>query len=730
MGAIADQVKLTLALKAKPFAYGPLFIASAVNASSTVRLVEPSFKDADLISEKEAGSTASLTGTEKQQTQVQAIIEELVKVYPDVLAGRNQALTNEWLAFAADRLSGDFKKVQPALVELDDHLTLRTFFTDHKLTAADLAIYGALQGNAAALGSIKKSTFVNLGRWHRHVSSLSFISSALEEIVKQNAAAKSAAKAAKTASGNEKKQASTANFEIGLQDAKEGQVVTRFPPEPSGYLHIGHAKAAMLNQFFAEKYKGKLLIRFDDTNPSKEKQEYQDSIIEDLAMLGISAENLSYTSDHFQTLYDYAVQLIKQGDAYVDDTTQEVMRQQRMDGEPSKRRERSVEESLQLFTGEMKNATEIGQQNCLRAKMSFDNANKAMRDPVIYRVNLQPHHRTGDAWHIYPTYDFCCPIVDSIEGVTHALRTMEYRDRNPQYEWFLHKLNLRFVHIWDFSRMNFVRTLLSKRKLQWFVDQKLVGGWDDARFPTVRGVRRRGMQVPALKEFILSQGPSRNINNLDWFGIWSMNKKVIDPIAPRHVAIVDPIKIKLSGVDKSYSEKRPKHKKNPEVGEKDTYFSAEIVLDRDDVNSFDADEEVTLMDWGNAFVRKAADGTVSMDLHLEGDFKKTSKKVTWLSTTPGPQEVELVDFDYLITKEKLEEGDDVKDFLTPQTEFRTPAIADINVRELRKGDVIQFERKGYYVVDEPFTEGKLIVLFNIPDGKAVSRYGVKPTDTK
>lgn len=179
-----------------------------------------------------------------------------------------------------------------------------------------------------------------------------------------------------------------------------------------------------------------------------------------------------------------------------------------------------------------------GIKNCLRAKMSVDNPNKAMRDPVIYRSNPTAHHRTGDKYKIYPTYDFACPLVDSFEGVTHALRTIEYRDRNPQYWWFLDTLNLRKVHVWDFARLNFVKTVLSKRKLAWFVEKGHVTGWDDPRFPTVRGIRRRGMTIEALKQFILSQGPSKNVVNLDWTIIWAFNKKVIDPVAPRHTALL------------------------------------------------------------------------------------------------------------------------------------------------------------------------------------------------
>lgn len=728
MSALANQAQLTIALKAKPIAWAPYLSAAWVNGHETATLVELKFKDAALIVEQDEQSTSALYHLGASKTTGKEIVNSLADQYESLL-GQDAGFTKEWIEFAHTRLTGDFKTVSPALEEMDDHLTLRTFFTDHKITASDLSVYGVLKNNSAALGSIKKSTYVNLGRWFRHVEAQQVLIAATQELQSEIIAI---TKKAKHAGDSKDKKASNANFDIGLQDAQDGKVVTRFPPEPSGYLHIGHAKAAMLNQYFAEKYHGKLIIRFDDTNPSKEKAEYQDSILEDLELLGIKGDHLSYTSDHFQTLYDYAIRLIEQGDAYVDDTDQMTMRAQRMDGIASVRRDRSVAENIQLFTEEMKNATEVGRKNCLRAKMSIDDNNKALRDPVIYRVNELPHHRTGSNWKIYPTYDFCCPLVDSIEGVTHALRTIEYRDRNPQYEWFLVKLSLRKVHVWDFARMNFIRTLLSKRKLQWFVDQGFVEGWNDPRFPTVRGIRRRGMQVAALKEFILSQGPSKNVNNLDWTSIWAINKKEIDPVAPRHVAISDWTKVAISGRSgAAASSDLPRHKKNPSLGFKKTWFSDTIFIEQEDAATFADGEEITLMDWGNAIVKtvsKSDDGKIDqieMTLHLEGDFKKTSKKITWISADPPPLKVELREFDHLITKDKLEEGDSVENFLTEKTEFRSEALADLNVKDLEAGKVIQFERKGYFIVDKAYTEGQQMVFFAVPDGKIVNRYGAK-----
>jgi glutamyl-tRNA synthetase len=473
-----------------------------------------------------------------------------------------------------------------------------------------------------------------------------------------------------------------------------------------------------------------LILRFDDTNPSKEKEEFQDSIVEDLALMGITPDKRTHTSDYFQELYEYCVQMLKEGTAYADDTEQEVMRDQRMNGLPSKRRDATPEENLARFE-EMKTGSEQGVRWCIRAKMSVDNPNKAMRDPVIYRCNPLPHHRTGDTWKIYPTYDFCCPIVDSLEGVTHALRTTEYNDRDAQYQWFIEALKLRGVYNWNFARLSFVRTLLSKRKLTKFVETGRVWGWDDPRMPTVRGIRRRGMTIPALREFTIRQGPSKNIVNLDWHSFWATNKKYIDPVAPRYTAIEEenkvPVKV-IGARDAPYSELKNKHAKNADVGQKKVVYSNSIIMDQADAASFEKDEEITLMNWGNGFVRSITHSTLNpqlvtgleIELHLQGDVKKTKKKVTWNSTDQELVPVELVDFDYLLAKDKLTEEDQEhwEDFLTAKTEFRTKVLADENVASLKVGDIIQFDRKGYFIVDKAFEHGNAAVCFQIPSGKS------------
>ena len=626
----------------------------------------------------------------------------------------------EWLSKVPGFAVPAFKSLEPHLLELDAHLLLRSYIIGYTLTLADVAVWGAIRGNRAGLSNVRKGSMLNVTRWFTFIEETNpWMAEAVTRV---------------NASAQEKKLEQSkkgGSYDIALQDTDKG-VITRFPPEPSGYLHIGHAKAALLNDYFAhEAYPGgTLLCRFDDTNPSKEKEEFESAIVEDLALMGIKPDKVSHSSDYFQEMYDYCIQMLKEGKAYADDTEKETMQAERMDGIKSKRRDQTPDENLAEFD-EMKRGTDEGLRWCIRAKLSIDDPNKALRDPVIYRCNLTPHHRTGTAWTIYPTYDFCVPILDALEGVTHALRTIEYRDRNPQYAWMQKALNLRTVHIWDFARMNFVRTLLSKRKLTKFVDRGVVWGWDDPRFPTIRGIRRRGMTVAALREFILRQGPSRNVVNLDWTLFWATNKKHIDPVAPRHTVVTkqDAVTCTVKGARlQPHGEERPKHGKNPELGTKKVVFAPSILIDQEDAASFAQDEEITLMAWGNAIVRTIKHSinpltlkkvtSVELELHLQGDVKTTSKKITWLAAEGSELvPVELVDFDFLITKDKIEEGEEAEDFLTPQTEFRTEGLADENVVKLEKDDIIQFERKGYFKVDRPFQHGKPAVLFAIPTGK-------------
>lgn len=607
----------------------------------------------------------------------------------------------------------DHQVLRKYLDELDAHLSLRSYIVGYNLSIADLAAWGAIRSSNIAMSYVKKRT--NAARWYGYIEATNLW-------IPEQVTASSGPKL------KERIVSNTANYDIEIPKM-DGPMVTRFPPEPSGYLHIGHAKAAYLNNYFAHQNPGGVLIcRFDDTNPSKESMEFQVAILEDLKLINIVPQRISYSSDYFQVMYEYALKLIKAGKAFADDSELGKGNDDRKNRLPSKRRGLSIEDTLDRFE-EMKSGSEEGRRWCLRARIAYDSPNGTLRDPVIYRCNLVPHHRTGTEWKIYPTYDFCAPILDSVEGVTLALRTNEYRDRNVQYEWMQEALGIRKVTIWDFSRMNFVRTILSKRKLTRVVDERKVTGWDDPRMPTIRGILRRGMTVAALHEFILQQGPSRNILNLEWGSFWALNKKIIDLQAARYTAIAgdNVVSCKIQGLDEAPSvAKKPLHAKYSNLGLKDVTYDRAIILEQADAQLFEKDEEVTLMNWGNAFVRSISKDETSnlvndiqFELHLDGDFKKTKKKITWLAEINSNMiPVDLVEFDYLITKDKLEKEDKLEDFLTPVTEFRSRCFADCNVKDLPKGAVVQFDRKGYYKLDVAYSDGERMVFFSVPSGKS------------
>ncbi|KPI84847.1 putative glutamyl-tRNA synthetase [Leptomonas seymouri] len=509
-----------------------------------------------------------------------------------------------------------------------------------------------------------------------------------------------------------------------LTNGEQGKVVTRFPPEASGFLHIGHAKAALINRMLANKYEGKMLFRFDDTNPSKEKEHFETAIEDDLKTLGVSYDSgPTYSSDYFDVMFDKAEDMIKRGLAYCDKTPREEMQKCRFDGIPTKYRDTSVEENLRLFN-EMRKGTEEGQQTCLRAKVSIDDPNKAMRDPVMYRVNLEPHARHGTKQKAYPTYDFCCPIIDSIEGVTHALRTNEYHDRNAQYYWFCDAMNLRKPLIEDFSRLNMEYSVMSKRKLTKLVDTHVVDGWDDPRFPTVRALVRRGMKIEALRQFVAEQGMSKTVNFMEWSKIWYFNTQILDPVSPRYTVVSNTLKVRCTVEGQSHMEvgKRALHKKNAELGEKTYYKSDVIFLDAEDVFLIKDGDEVTLMDWCNAYVkdikRPSADALpteATIVLNPQGDVKKTKFKFTWVPENEKSVILTLNEYDHLLTKAKPEPDETLDDIIAPVSRYTQEVLGEEALSVLKKGDIVQLERRGYYIVDDDSGEKK--VLIYIPDGR-------------
>ncbi|KAL6146417.1 hypothetical protein ACLB2K_057096 [Fragaria x ananassa] len=644
-----------------------------------------------------------------------------------------EAKIAEWLEYAPVLSVGS--AFENACKHLDEYVGSRTFLVDHSFSIADIAIWSGLAGAGLRWESLRKSKkYQNLTRWYGSI--LAEHGDALNQVTAAYVGKKGAGKlkeniASQKSNGvnGDAEKAGTrttrGKYEVELPEAEVGKVKLRFAPEPSGYLHIGHSKAALLNTYFAQKYKGEVILRFDDTNPAKESNEFVDNLIKDVETLGVTYERITYTSDYFPELMKMAEKLIFEGKAYVDDTPREQMQKERMDGIESKCRNHSKEENLKLWE-QMIAGSERGLQCCVRGKLDMQDPNKSLRDPVYYRCNPMPHHRIGAKYKVYPTYDFACPFVDSIEGITHALRSSEYHDRNAQYYWIQGDMGLRRVHIYEFSRLNMVYTLLSKRKLLWFVQNEKVNGWDDPRFPTVQGIVRRGLKIEALIQFILEMGASKNLNLMEWDKLWTINKKIIDPVCPRHTAVIEEGRVLLTlsnGPDKPFVRMIPRHKKYEGAGEKATTFTRSIWIDRADAELISVDEEITLMDWGNAIVKKIdkdQDGNLALTgvLHLEGSVKTTKLKLTWLPQIDELVKLSLMEFDYLITKKKLEEGEDFLDVINPCTEKETDALGDTNMRNLKRGDVLQLERKGYFRCDVPYLRpSKPIVLFAIPDGR-------------
>ncbi|XP_007064805.2 bifunctional glutamate/proline--tRNA ligase isoform X8 [Chelonia mydas] len=657
-------------------------------------------------------------------TDVNSIVRYLARVATSAgLYGSNLLEHTEidhWLEFSATKLSTR-AQFGSAVLELNHCLSLRTYLVGNSLSLADLCVWAVLKDSSAWQEQLQQNKApVHTKRWYIFLEA---------QCAFQSVGTKWAAAAPKTKVATEKKQ-DVGKF-VELPGAEMGKVIVRFPPEASGYLHIGHAKAALLNQHYQVNFKGKLIMRFDDTNPEKEKEDFEKVILDDVAMLHIKPDQFTYTSDHFETIMKYAEKLIQEGKAYVDDTPAEQMKMEREQRIESKHRNNSVEKNLQMWE-EMKKGTECGQMCCLRAKIDMNSNNGCMRDPTLYRCKNQPHPRTASNYNVYPTYDFACPIVDSIEGVTHALRTTEYHDRDEQFYWIIEALGIRKPYIWEYSRLNLNNTVLSKRKLTWFVNEGLVDGWDDPRFPTVRGVLRRGMTVEGLKQFIAAQGSSRSVVNMEWDKIWSFNKKVIDPVAPRYTALLKDEVVTVN-VPEALEEMKEvaKHPKNADVGLKPVWYSSKVLIDGADAETLTEGETVTFINWGNIIItkihRNSSRKIVSIDakLNMENkDYKKTTK-ITWLAETPHAPLIPAVcvNYDHLITKPVLGKDEDFKQYVNQNSKQEELMLGDPCLKELKKGDIIQLQRRGFFICDQPYEpvspysckEAPCILIY-IPDG--------------
>ncbi|EEB13371.1 prolyl-tRNA synthetase, putative [Pediculus humanus corporis] len=615
---------------------------------------------------------------------------------------------NHWISFAIGPLTCS-QQFEKSLQYLDYSLSSFSYLVGHQLTIADFAVWGALfcKENFEE-NIINKDNLKNVTRWFKYIKNLPEINSILNFI-------KQPSQTTKDLNSAENENQDIGKF-VDLPGAEKGKVVVRFPPEASGYLHIGHAKAALLNQYYKELFDGKLIMRFDDTNPDKEKADFEKVILEDVSLLQIKPDKFSHTSDYFDVMLEMCTKLLENGKAYVDDTDPEIMKQEREQRVESKNRNNSKEKNFKMWK-EMVEGTEVGKKCCVRAKIDMESDNGCMRDPTIYRCKTEPHPKTGLKYKVYPTYDFACPIVDSIEGVTHALRTMEYHDRDEQFYWFIDVLNLRKPYIWEYSRLNMTNTVLSKRKLTWFVDNKIVESWEDPRLPTVRGVVRRGLTVEGLKQFIIAQGSSRSVVQMEWDKIWAFNKKIIDPIAPRYTALKESETVKVNVLDaKEETLTVNKHPKNPELGSKTVVTGPKIFIEAADAIRLRESENVTFINWGNLKIKKINrnndGGIASVDAETnlqDTDFKKTLK-ITWLAESNDLTPVEILFYDHIITKSVLGKDEDFKQYVNYNSKKSVKYIGDENLKNLKVGDIIQLQRLGYFICDVAFQPKKYLLF--------------------
>ena len=526
-------------------------------------------------------------------------------------------------------------------------------------------------------------------------------------------------------------------IEGDLKSGKHSSIHTRFPPEPNGYLHIGHAKSICLNFGLADKYGGKCNLRFDDTNPEKEETEYVDSIKKDIQWLGFDWEDREYyASDYFDQLYEMAIKLIKKGSAYVDDLPAEEFNKLKgtpaEPGKPSPFRDRSTKENLELFEG-MKNGKYDEGERVLRAKIDLSSPNMHMRDPILYRIKKVAHHRTGDAWCIYPTYDFAHGQSDSIESVTHSLCTLEFEVHRPLYNWLIHELKIYPSEQTEFARLNLSYTVVSKRKLRELVEEGLVNGWDDPRMPTISGIRRRGFTPDSIKEFVKKTGVAKRDGLNDVALLEHAVREDLNKKTNRVFGIMDPVKLVITNWPEEKEEALTAIN-NPEdesAGTRELKFGKEIYIDRSDFKEdppsprkwyrLGPDREVRLK---YAYIIKCTgfekdeNGEVSV-IYAEYDpetrsgqdtsGKKVKGTLGWVSAKYGIH-AEIREYDRLFLTENMNDiDDDFKNHLNPNSlSTNTKAVLEESLKDAKVGSQVQFERIGYFRVDEDSTSENLI----------------------
>ncbi|MCP1105551.1 glutamine--tRNA ligase [Serratia nevei] len=520
-----------------------------------------------------------------------------------------------------------------------------------------------------------------------------------------------------------------------LASGKHTSVHTRFPPEPNGYLHIGHAKSICLNFGIAKDYQGQCNLRFDDTNPVKEDIEFVESIKHDVEWLGFEwSGNVRYSSDYFDQLHQYAVELITKGLAYVDELSPEQIREYRgtltAPGKDSPYRGRSVEENLALFE-KMRNGEFAEGAACLRAKIDMASPFIVMRDPVLYRIKFAEHHQTGNKWCIYPMYDFTHCISDALEGITHSLCTLEFQDNRRLYDWVLDNITIPcHPRQYEFSRLNLEYAIMSKRKLHQLVAEKIVEGWDDPRMPTVSGLRRRGYTAASIREFCLRIGVTKQDNNVEMVALESCIRDDLNENAPRAMAVLDPVKIVIENMgDAVEMVTMPNHPNKPEMGSREVPFSREIYIDRADFRE-EANKQYKRLVLGkevrlrNAYVIKAERvekdeageiTTIFCSYDAEtlskdpADGRKVKGVIHWVSAAHAlPAEIRL--YDRLFSVPNPGAAEDFLSTINPESLVIKHGFVEPSLAAAQPEKAYQFEREGYFCADSRYSSAEHLVF--------------------
>ena len=522
-----------------------------------------------------------------------------------------------------------------------------------------------------------------------------------------------------------------------LASGKHKSVHTRFPPEPNGYLHIGHAKSICLNFGLAKEYQGLCNLRFDDTNPVKEDVEYVDSIKADVEWLGFKWEGEPrYASDYFDALYGYAIELIKKGLAYVDELSPEEMREYRgtltEPGKNSPYRDRTIEENLALFE-KMKNGEFAEGKASLRAKIDMASPFMVMRDPVIYRIKFSSHHQTGEKWCIYPMYDFTHCISDAIERITHSICTLEFQDNRRLYDWVLENISIErpLPHQYEFSRLNLEGTLTSKRKLLKLVNDGIVDGWNDPRMPTISGLRRRGYTPASLREFCRRIGVTKQDNVVEYSALEACIREDLNENAPRAMAVIDPVRVVIENFESEAVLTAPNHPNRPELGERQLPFTKELYIDRADFRE-EANKQYKRLVLGkevrlrNAYVIKAervekdANGEITTifctyDPETLGknpaDGRKVKGVIHWVSAVHNHL-AEFRLYDRLFTVPNPGAEDDIESVLNPHSLVVKHGFVEQSLAAAEAEKGYQFEREGYFCADSKDSRPEHLV-FNL-----------------